>query len=210
MSDDFKPETWTYAGRRFGSNNKMLHCWNDGDGKFHYFDKAPTGAAIGGQYKVDVKRVDDRITARGIENSTYKGMFGVSTDDWKVEDRTAVAQQEAHRSQARDAKKSKDIGDLTLSEIPCHAAEEANHAAVGAHGPRAGVPRMSAQYGGGRSNRRAWEDLRHGVERFLVWVADVLEDGTGRLERVAWIVLALGVLYVLGRLFVAITLGRFT
>jgi hypothetical protein len=117
-TDEFKMETWTYAGRRFSADHKLFHVWNDSDGDDHYFDKAPTGPVIGGNYEVEVKRHGEgRVTARGIESSTYKGLFGVNVDDWVMEDRTAVAQQEAHRAKQRDAKASKDIGDLTLRQV---------------------------------------------------------------------------------------------
>ena len=115
----FETETWWYAGRR-ELKSRLAHAFTPlQDEGFLLYSKAPKSPVIGASYRVEVERSSDHVTAK-ISSAV---LFLADTerhadiDQWRLEDRTAVALVEQYRAVKRMAQANGELGLLTLQDI---------------------------------------------------------------------------------------------
>ena len=118
--DEFVDEEWVHIGQRWhGRAKKLYNAWlplHDLNGEDIWYEaKRGSSYIVGGIYAIEVKRVDDRTTARfgDFKCKINDGDFKV---EWAAEDRAARTEQRRSAAEKSAKKESQDISQMTLEQ----------------------------------------------------------------------------------------------
>jgi len=116
-TEELTARLWTYKHRYLRRDGGIGHAWIAHNDEEVSYDAAPSGAVIGGLYKVECTLSGDRARPKSAEFTGDRADVdeGVLVE-WRTEDRAAAVAAEIEKARKRLAKEDADIGDLTLHQ----------------------------------------------------------------------------------------------